>query len=861
MAEQGKGLKAVVGFDDSKLKQGLSGIPGQVQGLVSAIGPMSGELKALLGTAIVAQIVAVGSEFQNAEKIIRGSTGAVGADLAGLKANFENVYGNVGDSTADVALAIGSLHQRLNLTGDELETLSTQFLDLSDVTGGNLKTNIEAVTRAYGDWSISADKYGSSLDYLFRTSQATGVSVDQLAAQLTQFGAPLRQMGFDFETSAAMLGKFNRDGVNTELVMGSLRVALGKFAREGVADVPAALQAVIEKIQAAGSAGEANAIALETFGARAGADMAAAIREGRFAIADLVADLKAGKETISGAAEDAATLGDRFEDVTNQAKLAAEPIAGGLVSALEELLPPLNAAIRGTSEWTKWLDSLEGQAGRMRDTAMTALGPAIMLFDMSRQIKNAKSELGSFGEQWNTVFGDQSIAKNRLAADIQDKVGKATHDATAKLVESTKAYVAHLPKVKAANNESGKRTPILTKEGEATKKVAEATKTLTERLEERYAKRRDQQSEDAAWSAMLRRLEGDQKALNAMLDDYAKVKADAAQKETRTLTEEYATFAEAQLAQQHNFDQLATKNVPDYISSMEDIGSKVPPPLTTAQNAIKGLFDEFETGAKDIMHAGLDDLIHGDISFAALGDTAKRVGADLVHTFFDPFFEAGQNVLKRALQPLQDKLLDIAGNWTGLFGSASGTASTVGGAATGAGGGVGSIIGGSGGGGGAAGGLSGAMGTVNMVTGIVGAAASVANLLFGYGGLFGQAEGDGDVLNKHTLQTANELANLRRDQWEQTEKLYWDAAMPTKNLIEAYLPKIDSSAYWSLAKVSEISQNTYWSLKKLEDLVSRSLGNWTVNVTVNEAAGAQATANAVVNEINRSMRLQGASFA
>ena len=43
----------------------------------------------------------------------------------------------------------------------------------------------------------------------------------------------MRLMGFSFQDTAALLAKWEKEGVNAELVMGSLRIAAGKFAKDG----------------------------------------------------------------------------------------------------------------------------------------------------------------------------------------------------------------------------------------------------------------------------------------------------------------------------------------------------------------------------------------------------------------------------------------------------------------------------------------------------------------------------------------------------------------------------------------------------------------------------------------------------
>ena len=54
---------------------------------------------------------------------------------------------------------------------------------------------------------------------------------------IVQFGAPLRQMGFSMEAAAGLMGKFEAEGVNTETVMSTLRIAIGKMAAQGLTTV------------------------------------------------------------------------------------------------------------------------------------------------------------------------------------------------------------------------------------------------------------------------------------------------------------------------------------------------------------------------------------------------------------------------------------------------------------------------------------------------------------------------------------------------------------------------------------------------------------------------------------------------
>lgn len=269
----------------------------------------------------------VGKDFDAAFDTIAIGTGATGQDLERLNDSFKDVFKSVPTDMNSAAMAIADLNTRTGASGEALEMLSKQMLEMTRLTGGDLSTNIKSVTRLMGDWGIAANEDGvDAMDKLFVASQATGIGIDELSNQMVQFGAPLRQLGFGFETSAALLAKFEKEGVNAELVMGSLRIALGKMAKDGE-PAEETLARTVDAIKNAGSVSEANAIALELFGARAGPDMAAAIREGRFAVDDLVAMMNDSSGAIAETAASTADFGEKWTLFKNRALVALQPVS------------------------------------------------------------------------------------------------------------------------------------------------------------------------------------------------------------------------------------------------------------------------------------------------------------------------------------------------------------------------------------------------------------------------------------------------------------------------------------------------------------------------------------------------------
>lgn len=334
----------------TKLGKNLEGIGSKMKNVGDSFSSVGKNLSMTVTAPIVAAgagLFKLASDFQEASNTIRIGTGATGEALQALNNDFKAVYTSVNTNIGDASKVIADLNTRTGLSGESLQDLSTQMLRLGKITGENINTLIPATTRMFQDAGISAEDYADSLDYIFKVSQSTGIGVGKLQELMVQFGAPLRQMGFDWQTSAAMLGKFEKEGVNTELVLGSLRVALGKMAKEGISEPNKALAEMIKRIKEAGTAGEANAIALEMFGARAGPDMAAAIREGRMDLDELLNSIKASPETIEKAAKDTETVADKFAMLKNQMAVSLEPLGATLIEAVERAMPSIEKLIQG----------------------------------------------------------------------------------------------------------------------------------------------------------------------------------------------------------------------------------------------------------------------------------------------------------------------------------------------------------------------------------------------------------------------------------------------------------------------------------------------------------------------------------
>lgn len=400
-----------------------TGIAGAAAIGVAALAGITGAVVGIGAAAINAW-----SSFDAGEDKIASMTGASGAVLEGMSESMLDISesaAGVGQSMEGIGATIAAVGQRTGATGEALETLSAKMLALSRVTGDDAVQSTEQITRVMGDWGVSMEDSSALVDKLLTVSQKTGIGVDSLSEKLVQFGAPLRAMGFSLDESAALFGKWEKEGVNAELVMGSLRIAAGHFATEqeklntvqvgGVKSMAQANEKLIrlkenlrlanlkqseftsttkestrvqsqqkiaeitkqieelsgamakgeihtEKsaaankslkeslldtftaIKGATSDTEALGIAMEIFGARAGPDMAAAIREGRFSIDDLVASIGNSEGALDSAAEATLDFGDRFGLLKQKVMNSLIPVGQQIMDIGDKFMPTMQAA-------------------------------------------------------------------------------------------------------------------------------------------------------------------------------------------------------------------------------------------------------------------------------------------------------------------------------------------------------------------------------------------------------------------------------------------------------------------------------------------------------------------------------------
>jgi phage-related minor tail protein len=371
-------------------------------------------------------------DVESARRSLIVATGATGETLEAMVSSATALRGTadgVGFSLEELGSVIGELNTRTGASGETLDTLSADFVKFNRLVGGDGVGNVQKITRVMGDWDVGLESSGELLDQIFGAGQAFGIGVDSLAGKLVQFGAPLRQMGFGLEESIAMLGKWEREGVNTELVIGSLRIAAGGFAKDSQAlsDMLASLRVRTEE-SADAAASLSDALDLAENVALSSREFEA-LQERLAGVSDETEKLQIVMDSLDGAAS--RDLADNLRDVQDRIRNAASE-SEALTIAMEvfgaRAGPDMAAAIReGRFELDEAVEVLRATQGGLDDAAERTVNFRERWAAMVKRVKLSASPAGdSIMGMFDRAMPSLERGADWLATAIPDAIDKST---------------------------------------------------------------------------------------------------------------------------------------------------------------------------------------------------------------------------------------------------------------------------------------------------------------------------------------------------------------------------------------------------------------------------------------------------
>ena len=407
---------------------------------------------------------------------IATKTGATGAAAKELQEIYKEVASEVPGEFGDIGAAIGEINTRLDFTGDKLKTASVEFLKFAKVNGTDVNTSVQLVTRAMGDAGIKAEDYASLLDMLTVAGQKSGISIDALTTNLAKYGAPMRALGIDTKNAIAMFAGWEKAGVNTEIAFSGMKKAISNWGKAGK-DSTKEFSKTLDEISKCPDIAKATTKAIEVFGAKAGPDLADAIKGGRFEFQKYVEALDSGSGTLESTYKQIVDEVDDTQLAMQNAKIAMHDAGEIAAKSLGPALLDLSKKFKSLMERFDKLSDKEKKQILNITLTVAAIGPCVKIMGiLEKTIGTGIKTVGTFsqaislmGKTSTDTFSKASAGTQNLAKGLTfltSPAGLATIAVTA--LATSLAYMAY-------------------KQSEATKKTrefAEETKKQKEIYEE-----------------------------------------------------------------------------------------------------------------------------------------------------------------------------------------------------------------------------------------------------------------------------------------------------------------------------------------------------------------------------------------
>lgn len=305
-------------------------------------------------------------------------TGASGDALEGLNDVAKNVYGSMPVEFQDVADAVGDLNTRFGASGDELQNLSTLFLQYANINGQDVSTSIEQVDKIMAAWNIDSSQTANLMGMISAKSQQTGVDVGTLSEAVLTNQSTFKDMGLSVDQSIDLLAQFEANGVDATAAMAGLKKANVNAAKSGT-DLKTELGSTIDSIKNASSETEALNIATGLFGSKGAAEMVTAIQEGRFSVDDLTDSMGNYGTTVSDTYNNTLDPIDNFTTAMNQMKTVMADIGGTILTALEPAFESLSATIQKIAAWYDGMSESQQKLVVTIGGLVAAVGPVLII--------------------------------------------------------------------------------------------------------------------------------------------------------------------------------------------------------------------------------------------------------------------------------------------------------------------------------------------------------------------------------------------------------------------------------------------------------------------------------------------------
>lgn len=338
-----------------------------------------------LTKGVTAPILAIGAAamvaftaLDDALDGITTATGATGEELESLQASFETVASRFPAEMEDISAAIGEVNTQFGLTNEALETTSESMLKFAEINGADVSESTKNAKKSIELFRLSAEDIPMVLDVVSKTSQDTGVSVDQLFNAVNTGAPQLKAMGLTYAESATMIGQMEKAGIDSASSLGYLAKASVVYAKDGKS-MQEGLNSTIDSIKNATTEQEKLTLASEVFGTKAAVKMVEAIDSGALSVEGLANSAKNASGTLNQTYEDILDPIDKVKVAQNNLTISLGKIGEQIQIAF---LPVFEMAIDLLSRFSQWFGSLDDGTKQMIVTIaglLAAIGPVLVV--------------------------------------------------------------------------------------------------------------------------------------------------------------------------------------------------------------------------------------------------------------------------------------------------------------------------------------------------------------------------------------------------------------------------------------------------------------------------------------------------
>ena len=410
--QKNSGVFSAIGAELDELGNKLSNTGDKIAGVGENLTKnLTGPIAAL-GAASVAAF----NEVDEGLDIIVKKTGASGEALEEMKGIAEDIATTIPTSFDKVGEAVGEVNTRFGSTGDELQTLSTQFIKFSELNNTDVSNSIDTVQKALSAYGLGAESAAGYLDRLNLVGQQTGVSVDSISQGIISNATAFQELGLSIDEAVTFMGQLEKSGANSETVLNGMRKALKNAAAEGK-PLDQALSELQDTIENGAEGMDGLTAAYDLFG-KSGDQIYGAVKNGTINFKKLAGTLEDAGGSITETFEATQDPIDQFKTNLNKLKIAGTNLVQAANPMISQFFDNLSKAIDAIT--AKWNSLSAGEQEQIIKIGLivAAVGPLLVA------IGKVVSAIGSIMSVTSALIG--FIIANPVLAGIVVTLGLVT---------------------------------------------------------------------------------------------------------------------------------------------------------------------------------------------------------------------------------------------------------------------------------------------------------------------------------------------------------------------------------------------------------------------------------------------------